>query len=97
MKVEGQGQINPLERIAKNSKSRGSKGISGSQDVAANDEVQISGKAYTMQQLALVKEIIKDISNVRQDKVDTIKNAIQSGKYNVDAGAVAKKIIEFFG
>jgi negative regulator of flagellin synthesis FlgM len=40
------------------------------------------------------KELAKKIPDVRQDKVDEIKKKIESGEYQVDAEAVAKKMLE---
>lgn len=96
MKIEGQGPVNPLERIFKKDKASSSKSLAKSEG-KVEDKIQISNKAYQMQQLALVREILKEVSEVRQDKVSQIREAIEKGEYEVDAREVAEKIIEFYG
>jgi negative regulator of flagellin synthesis FlgM len=40
------------------------------------------------------RELTKKLPDVRQDKVYEIKKKIESGEYQVDAEAVAKKMLE---
>jgi flagellar biosynthesis anti-sigma factor FlgM len=40
------------------------------------------------------KEMAKTIPDVRQEKIDSIKKQLKSGKYNVPAEAIAKSIAE---
>ena len=40
------------------------------------------------------KKWAKELPDVQQDRVDEIKRKIESGEYQVDAEAVAKKILE---
>jgi len=46
-------------------------------------------------ELEKFKEMAKALPEVRQEKVEDIKKQIESGKYVVDAEAVAKSIIEY--
>ena len=40
------------------------------------------------------KEMAKAIPDVRQEKIDSIKKQLESGKYKVPAEAVAKSIVD---
>ena len=40
------------------------------------------------------KEIAKAIPDVRQEKIDSIKKQLKSGKYKVPAEAIAKSIVD---
>lgn len=55
------------------------------------DQVKISEKAMEFQ-FAMQK--IKEIPDVRREKVDTIKKQIESGTYEVDGKKIAEKILE---
>ena len=46
------------------------------------------------EELLRYKKRAREISDVRQDKVDEIKKKIESGEYKIDAEAVAGKILE---
>jgi len=57
-------------------------------------EKQKKKTAYS-EELLRYKKGAKEISDIRQDKVDEIKRKIEAGEYKVDAEAVAKKMLEF--
>ncbi len=56
----------------------------------AKDSMSISNKA---KQISGIEKKLADIPDIRQDKVDSIKNAIENGEYQVDSKAIAKKIL----
>lgn len=45
-------------------------------------------------ELIKYKKMIKEIPDIRQDKVEEIKKKIDADEYKIDAEAVAKKILE---
>lgn len=55
------------------------------------DELTISGAAKDFQ---TVMKALKDVPDVRQDKVSEIGSQMESGTYSVDSGDVSSKIIE---
>ncbi|MDZ7672936.1 MAG: flagellar biosynthesis anti-sigma factor FlgM [Halanaerobiales bacterium] len=54
------------------------------------DQVNISNEAKEIQN---IKETLENKSEIRQEKVDQIKNQIQNGTYQVDSQKIAEKII----
>lgn len=55
------------------------------------DSVELSGRAKDFQ---VAMEALKNVPDVRQDKVDEIKKQISSGTYVVDSGKIVEKIFE---
>ncbi|WP_207858369.1 flagellar biosynthesis anti-sigma factor FlgM [Lucifera butyrica] len=74
-----------------NEQNKVAKSASG-KSVAATpkDEVILSSKA---QEFGPMLEKLKNMPEVRQDKVQEISQSLQSGSYQVDSGAVANKMI----
>ncbi|HHW23083.1 MAG TPA: flagellar biosynthesis anti-sigma factor FlgM [Clostridiaceae bacterium] len=55
------------------------------------DEFSISG---TAKDFTNVMRILRQIPDIRQDRVNEIKQKIESGQYSVQASDVAEKIVE---
>ena len=55
---------------------------------SASDSAQLSSIG------SVLAQAVSSLSDVRTDKVESIKSAIASGNYNIPAGAVADKLIE---
>jgi negative regulator of flagellin synthesis FlgM len=55
------------------------------------DKISLSGRAQEINEL---KGIIENLPDIRTDKVEEIKKAIDSGTYNFDSMKVAEKILE---
>jgi negative regulator of flagellin synthesis FlgM len=55
-----------------------------------SDQVSISNEAKEIQN---IKETLENKPEIRQEKVDQIKNQIQNGNYQVDSQKIAEKII----
>ena len=55
------------------------------------DKISLSGKAKEIGEL---KGLINGLPDVRRDKVDAIKKAIDAGTYNFDAAKTVEKILE---
>ncbi|HHY63740.1 MAG TPA: flagellar biosynthesis anti-sigma factor FlgM [Clostridiaceae bacterium] len=58
---------------------------------AKKDEFSISG---TAKDFTNVMKALKQIPDVRQDKVDELRQKIERGQYSVKASDVAEKIVE---
>jgi len=56
----------------------------------AKEDVRVSFK----EEIKKYKEIIKKLPDVREKRVEEIKNAINQGTYKIDAKKVAKGILE---
>lgn len=55
-----------------------------------NDRVSLSNESKDMQ---IAEDSVNAISDVRQDKVNEIKQAVESGNYEIDPGKIADKMI----
>lgn len=71
------GSINQISQLYQSSSTKKKNGIS---DTNQKDQLSISefGKDYQT-----AKNALKDVQNVRKDKVETVKNSIESGNYDV--------------
>lgn len=54
------------------------------------DQVALSTQA---KDFATIKNMLKEVPEVRQDKVDSLKEQINNGTYNVSSQEVAQKIL----
>lgn len=81
---------NKVEGIYNNSKI---KNVKVAQDSAKKDSIEISdaGRAYQV-----AKDALATTPDVRQDRIDDIKNRITSGTYNIDSEEVASYIVDKF-
>lgn len=57
----------------------------------SKDKISLSGKAKEINEL---KRMISDLPDMRSDRIDALKKAIESGTYTIDAQKIAKKILE---
>jgi len=69
--------------------NEGAKPVGGVATVAT-ERVDLSAKAKEFQQ---IKQIVDQTPDVRLDKVNELKDLVQSGNYTVDSGKVAAKIM----
>lgn len=65
--------------------------VSGAASTAAADQVNLTGSARTLQKLG---EAVAAAPVVDTAKVAAVKQAIQNGTYQVDAGSVADKLLQ---
>ena len=61
--------------------------------IVGKDEVDFSSEA---KDFATIKKILSDVPEVREDKVQEIKERMANGTYNVTAKDVADKILSNF-
>jgi negative regulator of flagellin synthesis FlgM len=57
----------------------------------SKDKISLSGQAKEINDL---KKLISDLPDIRQDRIDALKKAIETGNYNIDANSIAEKILE---
>ncbi len=95
MKIEGSRPPENQEvllRAQKSGKQEVTPGTSENpQRISKSDQVNLSGKAKELDEL---KQIIHQMPEMRTDKIEALKKAIQEGTYQVDPFKVAGKIIE---
>lgn len=72
-------------------KNQGIKKVKPGKIDQAKDQIEISDKAIGFQH-ALKK--LKNLDEIRMDKVETIKKQIDAGTYKIDGGKIAEKIME---
>lgn len=85
-------RINKLNNIFQvyNSNSN-TKKIAGDKKIEGTDEIRLSEKAMEFQ-YALKK--IREVEDIRTEKVEKIKTQVKSGTYYVDGKKIAEKMIE---
>jgi negative regulator of flagellin synthesis FlgM len=95
MKIEGRRPHETPEiqlRAQKTGKQDTQTGASeNSQQINKSDQVHLSGKA---KELAELKQVINQMPEIRTDKVEALKKAIQEGTYQVDSLKIAGKMLE---
>ena len=57
----------------------------------SKDKISLSGKAKEINEL---KRLISEMPDMRADRVDALRKAIDAGDYNVDATKIAQKMLE---
>ena len=94
MKIQGNNQIegkdlygkvndlNKKEQIGKSSETESTSG--------RRDKISLSGMAQEINEL---KKIIHNLPDIRTDKVEQLKQAIDTGSYHIDSYKVAEKML----
>jgi negative regulator of flagellin synthesis FlgM len=57
----------------------------------SKDKISLSGEAKEINEL---KRLMSDLPEMRSDRIDALKKAIEAGNYNIDANKIAEKILE---
>lgn len=95
MKIENHG----LQRLSRNQtdatnpleKNRGSSDAAGSVDhLNGKDKATLSEKAIL---LSKARKALEEVPEVRQDKVDTLRESIETGNYQVPLEEVVKRAV----
>ena len=73
-------------------KAQGGSTAAASPAASTADTVTITGSALTLQRLS---DAVAKAPVVNTQKVTAVKQAVQNGTYQVDAGRVADKLVEF--
>src|SRR5512145_3114627 len=79
-------------RINEVSRTKSPEGVDNTSEVAASeDKVELSPKAREIQR---AREVAQSAPEVREDKVEAARRALQSGNLNLRGQDLAKKILE---
>ncbi|MCF6463966.1 flagellar biosynthesis anti-sigma factor FlgM [Clostridium sp. Cult1] len=84
-------KINKTEKILQIYNDMRDNKIKSNKNTLGKDELEVSEKAKDYQ-FAINK--LKEVPDIRKDKVDRIKKDINSGNYNVEGKKIAEKIYE---
>jgi negative regulator of flagellin synthesis FlgM len=93
MKIENSGNVHVLDTLVKTGNAEAQKGTrsKGSDSQSIVDKVEISGGRDEIEKL---KGKIQSMPPTREEKIASVKEAVQSGTYKVDAQAVAKAMLK---
>ena len=95
MKVDGNNPVDGkrlFDRIQDTTKDKGiEKREDANKSESESDKVSLSGKAKEINDL---KAYIDGLPDIRRDKVDAVKKAIDTGTYNFDSLQIAQRMIE---
>ena len=93
MKIRGKkpGGLPPSSKVSRQGAGVKGKKASGEEKLDAADSVDISGKARDLNK---VKLLLDAIPEVRGEMVVKIKTDLELGRYYVNVGKVAEKMIE---
>jgi flagellar biosynthesis anti-sigma factor FlgM len=96
MKIENNGKVQVLDHLVKsananNAKSPKQGGVGQTDNRGIVDTVELSTRKAEIEQL---KEKVKAAPATRQEKIDTIKQAIENKTYNVSGEDVARSILK---
>lgn len=84
MRIEALNQVSQIYQAA------GSKKTTKAEEVQSKERYEVSGFAKEYQ---IAKNAVKDASDIREDKVKKLKQAISTGTYNVSAQEIADKMV----
>ena len=83
--------LNPsIQRIDVPQHAQRSQKPAGDNPTSSSDRIELSVRGREIQHLA---ELIRSTPDIREAKVEQIRNAVESGTYNVKAEKIADKIL----
>lgn len=94
MKIQGnrppekQDMASQLQNVGKQAQASGRGSV---EQMSKTDRVDLSGKAKEM---AVMKNTIDQLPEIRTDKVRSIEKAVNNGTYKIDAQKIANKMID---
>ncbi len=95
MKIQGNNPLDGKElygKVQELNKNQETEKKEGTQKADSNkDKISLSGRATEINELM---GLIEKLPEVRMDKVEELKKAIDTGNYNFDSLKVAEKILE---
>ncbi len=97
MKIEGHNPIdgkdlyNKVQELKKNQEAEKQANAQKADNDKDKDKISLSGEAKEISEL---KSLIEQLPEIRTDKVEELKKAIDAGSYNIDSLKVAEKILE---
>lgn len=87
--IEGKDPNNKVKDITKRQDTEKKDNANKSDD--RNDKISVSGKAKEINEL---KRLINELPEIRTDRIEALKKAIESGNYNIDSQKIAEKLLE---
>ncbi|SRR6266566_5052292 len=97
MRITGQETTNNAQRSEKAARSKeasrtkSSEDIDNSSEVGASDKVELSSQARDIQR---AREVAQGAPEIRADKVEAARRALQSGKLNLKGKDLAEKLLK---
>ena len=97
MRITGQETINNARRPENTARSneasriKSSEDVDNSSEVAASDKVELSAQARDIQR---AREVAQGAPEVREDKVEAARRAVQSGNLNLKGQDLAEKLLQ---
>ena len=86
MRIDAYNQVAAIYKSSKPARTTATKKTASFQD-----QLQISQAGRDFQ---IAKQAVAEASDIREDKVSELKTSVQSGKYQVDSGDFASKLLE---
>src|SRR5262249_28272434 len=97
MRITGQETTNNARRpentvrSSEVSRTKASEDVENSNEVAASDRVELSSQARDIQR---AREVAQEAPEVREDKVEAARRALQSGNLNLNGQDLADKLLQ---
>ena len=92
MRIDKDLKTNSLNAAAKSAQTKSPKETAvEKQNMDVSDKVELSGKNIDISMLVAK---VNAASSIRQDKVNSIKEAIQNGTYNVEGKLIARGLLK---
>jgi flagellar biosynthesis anti-sigma factor FlgM len=93
MKIENNGKVQVLDHLVKSANAKPPKqgGVGQKESQQIVDKVELSSRKAEIEQL---KEKVKAAPATRQEKIDTIRQAIENKTYKVSGEDVARSILK---
>lgn len=91
-KLPGSQDIKPGARKVSKSETKDSKGkdiVSGA--AIATDRIEISGRG---KEISALRAVVNRMPETRDEKVNSLREAVKSGRYNIDSAKLAGKILK---
>lgn len=85
MRIDGINNVNSIYKAKKSNKAYGSSEVSSSKDTLALSEFA--------KELQIANQAVKKVPDVRQARIDEIKQQMEAGSYNVQASQLAEKLL----
>ncbi len=97
MRIAGQDPSNSARRTespvrgAEVSRTKSSEELESSNEVSTSDKVELSSQARTIQQ---VREAAREAPEIREDRVERARQALQNGSLNLQGADLAEKLLQ---
>jgi negative regulator of flagellin synthesis FlgM len=92
LKIDKDTKAGLLNTLSESTRTKSRKETATAKEkMGTSEKVELSDRN---KDIARVIEMVKETPSIRQDKVDSIKEAIENGTYKVDGKEVAKAILK---